>query len=70
MEQVENSMEVALIDTPNMRELACGFYHEGHPHCLTRGMNFLSREGRCQVKTSHQHGSIGVDSCTTMRACE
>jgi hypothetical protein len=37
MEQVENSMEVALIDAPEVREIACGFYHVGHPTVVLVG---------------------------------
>jgi hypothetical protein len=63
-------MWVALIDAHKAHEIACGFYHGGNSHCSTCGINFLNRDGRCQVKTSHKYGSIGVDSCTTMMACE
>ncbi len=61
IEQVGNIMGVAFIEGPKVREIAFVFYHAGRSHCSTCGIKFLIREGRCEVKTAYQFGSIGVD---------
>lgn len=69
IEQVENIIEAALIEAPEVMEIACSFYLVGYSYCRSNGMVFLIYEGRYQVKTSYQCGSIGVGCCTIMRAC-